>query len=146
MVRRNFTVDTLLEMKDAGLIAASAAALVATVAKVIDLGAGMVEGNIVLDVTAIEIATGDESYDIVLQLSSDSDFGTDTNIVDQCDMHLGASGTKRTDSNADDVIGRYIVPFTNERGGTVLRYARLYTVVAGTIATGINYTGRMSKN
>ena len=88
----------------------------------------------------------DEGYDIVLQLSPDAAFGTAANIVDQCDLHLGADGVKRTDSDKDDIVGRYIVPFCNERAGTTYRYARLYTVVVGTIATGINYTGRMSKS
>ena len=140
-MRKNFTLDDSgFTLKAAGLIAASAA--VATIA---DLGAGYVEGNVVIDVTALEIADNDELYDIVVQLSSDSDFGTDTNIVEKCALSLSAAEVKRTDANKDDIIGRHILPFNNLYATTVYRYLRIYTVVAGTIATGINYTARIAK-
>ena len=51
----------------------------------------------------------------------------------------------RTDGTVDAVTGRYILPFDNEYAGAVYRYMRLYTVVAGTIATGINYTAYVVK-
>jgi len=145
MTRRNLVVDDELELKDAGLVASSAAAQVDSAAAVLDLGGGFVEGNIVIDVTALEIADNDETYDITVQLSPDADFGTAGNIVDWMTLHLGAKEIKRTDSDKDDTTGRYILPFTNERGGTLYRYLRLYTVVDGTIATGINYIARLSK-
>jgi hypothetical protein len=144
-VRRNFTVDTLTPLKDAGLVAVSAAAQVSSADQIVDLGAGFVEGNIVIDLTALEIDTADETYDIVAQLSPDADFGTAGNMVERLALHLGAKGTKRTDCDRDDVVGRYVLPFDNEFGGTVYRYLRLYTVVGGTIATGINYSGRLAK-
>ena len=145
MENKRFTFDAELELKDAGLVAASAAAQVDSAAKVLDLGAGLVEGDIVIDVTALEIASNDETYDIVAQLSPDATFGTAGNIVDRADLHLGAKETKRTDSDADDVAGRYTLPVNNEFAGTVYRYMRLYTVVAGTIATGINYSAFLAK-
>ncbi len=70
-MRRNFTFDEALELKDAGLVAASAAATVDSSAKILDLGSGFVEGNIVLEVTALDIDGNNELYDIVAQLSSD---------------------------------------------------------------------------
>lgn len=145
MDSKRYTFDANLEMKDAGLVAASAAAQVDAAAKVLDLGAGFVEGDIVIDVTALEIASNTELYDIVLQLSSDADFGTDTNIKERCQLNLSAAEVKRTDANADDAIGRYVLPFNNELKGTLYRYARLYTVVAGDVATGINYSAFMAK-
>jgi len=141
MARKNYTVDdSSLTLKAAGLIAASAA--VATIA---DLGAGFVEGVVVIDITALEIASNDELYDIVVQLSPDAAFGTDTNIVEKCALNLSAAEVKRTDANVDDAIGRYILPFNNLYQTTYYRYLRLYTVVAGTIATGINYKARLAK-
>ncbi len=140
MVRRNFTTDDGLALKAAGVIAASAA-----VATILDLGDGFVEGNIVIDVTALEIASNDEIYDIVAQLSPDAAFGTAGNIVERCSLTLCALEVTRTDAAKDAAIGRYILPFDNEFGGTLFRYLRLYTVVAGTIATGINYAARMCK-
>jgi len=140
MARINKTLDDSGQtLKAAGLIAAPAACT-----PIADLGAGFVEGNIVIDVTALEL-NADEIYDIILQLSPDAAYGTDTNIREKLGISLSAAEVKRSDANVDDVIGRYIVPFNNDHAGTIYRYARLYTVVAGTIATGINYTARLSK-
>ena len=36
-----------------------------------------------------------------------------------------------------------LTPFTNERNGEVFRYLRVYTDVAGDIATGINFTAHI---
>lgn len=132
--------DAAMQFKDAGLIAASAAATVGGSAKVVDLGTGLFQGCMILNVSALEIATGDEAYTIVVQLSSDADFGTAGHIVEACALHLGAKGTKLTDSDRDDTAGRYKLYFDNENDAALYRYARVYTVVAGTIATGINYT------
>jgi hypothetical protein len=149
------TFDANLELKDAGLVAASAAATVDESAKVVDLGStgpstltsgvGFTRGDIVIDVTALEIASDDEIYKIVVQLSSDSDFGTDTNIVDAMQLTLAAAEVQESDANADDVIGRYILPFHNWYAETLYRYMRLYTIVAGTIASGINYSAYLSR-
>jgi len=141
MVRRNYTLD------DSGLTIKASAAVGATAAGsvIADLGAGFLEGNMLIDVTDIEIADNDETYDIILQLSPDAAFGTAGNIREKLGIHLGAKEIKRSDCDADDVIGRDIVPFNNDVAGTVYRYARIYTVVGGTIATGITYYARLCK-
>lgn len=134
------TFDSDLEFKDAGLVAASAAATVDGAAKIVDVGTGLFRGCMLFDVSALEIASNNELYDIVIQGSSDSDFGTDTNIVELAAINLSAADVKRTDCNKDDAIGRYKLYFDNEQNGTFYQYLRVYTVVDGTIATGINYT------
>jgi hypothetical protein len=128
-------------MKAAGLIAASAA-----VATVVDLGTASqkegqarFEGRLIIDATAVEVATGDELYDIVLQGTNTAAFTDDTDIVDLCSLTLGDATQMRSSMNQDGGIGRYELLFTNVYAGTAYRYIRLYTVVAGTIATGINY-------
>jgi hypothetical protein len=126
-----------LELKDAGLVAADAAATVDGSAKIIDLGTGFVAGEIVIDVTAIEIASNDERYDITLQLSDSATFAS--GIVDRCCLSLGAHEVLPGDT--DSATGRHTLPFNNRyKDETVYRYARLYTDVTGTIATGINYS------
>ncbi|MEN6306674.1 MAG: hypothetical protein ABFD91_02870 [Anaerohalosphaeraceae bacterium] len=145
MSAKRYTFDAGLELKDAGLVAASAAAQVNSAARVLDLGSGLVEGDIVLDVSALEIASKDEVYDIIAQLSPDADFGTAGNIVERCALNLSAKEVKRSDCDKDDTIGRHILPFNNEHKDMLYRYARLYTVVAGTIATGINYSAFLAK-
>lgn len=125
-----YTYDNSLLLKSAGLLASS------TNGSIVDLGSGFVEGDIVIDLTACEIATGDEKYTISLEASNTADMTTGSvalvskvfgNLVDPMDAALSTAG-------------RYVIPFRNEEGGTVFRYVRLRTVVAGTIATGINYS------
>lgn len=156
---RNQTFDTALEMKDAGLVAASAPAQVDAAAKVIDVGALTVgwnapmgpnnrigpsfSANLQVDVSAIEVASDDEIYDIVVQGSNTAAFADDTDIVDLCQISLGSAGGKRSDCNRADTTGRYIQPFHNIHAGVCYRYLRVYTIVGGTVATGINYTARL---
>lgn len=128
--------DTALLMKDAGLVAASAAATVAGNARVIDLGAARVDGRVIIDATAIEVDSNNEKYDIELQVSNASNFGSGIFIAGK--VTLGHSST--TNESASTAVGRRELAFTNEINGTVYRYARLFTRVAGTVSTGINYT------
>jgi hypothetical protein len=132
-----YTFDKDLQLKDAGLVAASAAAQVGGAAKILDLGAGRFDGVVVVDLAAVEVATGDESYHIECQFSNDSAFGS-TNIVG-ASVKLGDS-TVNFGSADTPATGRVEIPFTNEILGTIYRYMRLFTRIAGTIATGINYT------
>lgn len=131
----NYTYDTDLELKAAGLVAASADG------SILDIGAGFVDGDIVLDVSAVEIATGDEIYTISIEMSN------------VAAMTSGSScAAKKVFGNlvvpmdaALSTAGRYVVPFRNEEGGTLFRYVRLSTLVAGTIATGINFSAFIAK-
>lgn len=134
--------DTGLLMKDAGLVAADAAATVDSVAKIADVGAGLVEGHMVCDITAFNVDNNDELYLIKLQGSSEADFGSD--IEDLAILGVGATETM-IGTDTDSEIGTYRVPFSNERNGTVYRYLRVYTDVTGTVGTGINYTARLEK-
>ena len=88
MSKKTTTYDSTLVMKDAGLVAASAAATVSSVAKVIDLGSGVVEADVVVDVTACEVASRDESYRIAIQISDTSDFSD--SIYEIENIQLGA--------------------------------------------------------
>lgn len=135
-VETHYTLDDNLKLKAAGLVAASAAGSL-----ILDMGANShVSGDVVIDVSALEIASNDESYWIVVQGSPDATFGTAGNVHELSALHLGAKEIKLTDSDKDDVTGRYVLPFTNRAYDTIFRYVRIYTVVAGTIATGINYS------
>lgn len=136
--RPTYTLDGLLIMKDAGLVAASAAAQVSSAAKVADVGTGFVEGNLVIDVTAIEVASGDEGYKIGIEGSTTTGFSSGTE-VELASILLGDSSV--TGGDTDSATGRYTLPFNNrEVDGTCYRYLRVYTTVQGQVATGINYT------
>ena len=130
-----FTYDTALVAKTAGLLAASADGTI------IDLGDGLVDGFLVIDLTACEIATGDERYTVSLEGSDVAAMTSGSvclakkvfgNLVVPMDAALSASG-------------RYVIPFCNEEGGETFRYVRLSTLVAGTIATGINFSAFLAK-
>lgn len=137
-MRKSFTQDSTLVLKTAGLIAASADG------SILDLGDGLVEGYLVIDLTACEIATGDEIYTISLEGSNVAAMSSGSvclakkvfgNLVVPMDAALSTAG-------------RYIIPFMNAEsvGGNVYRYVRLSTLVAGTIATGINFSAFIAKD
>jgi hypothetical protein len=135
----DFTYDNLLLMKDAGLVAASAAATVATVAKILDMGASRNDARVILDFTAVEADTNDERYDIILQGSNSATFaGGGTPTVNLGAILMGDATT--TLETVDTAIGRRELAFCTEVNGVTYRYVRLYTRVVGTIATGINFT------
>lgn len=137
MNRPTFSFDATKIMKATGLIDTSGAN-----ANVIDLGPEAPPQflGLVIDVGAIEIADDDETYTIVVQGSNDANFGTAGNIVDLVSLQLGAKETKPTDSDRDDSTGRRIIGIYNVGEDNVpLRYLRLYDVVGGSVATGINY-------
>lgn len=134
--RNSFLFDAALSLKAAGLVAAS------TDGSIIDLGDGLVDAYVVVDLTACEIATGDEIYTISLEGSNVAAMTSGSvclakkvfgNLVAPMDAALSASG-------------RYVIPFRNEEAGTVYRYVRLSIAVAGTVATGINFSAFIAKD
>ena len=129
-------------LKDAGLVAADAAGTVDSVAKVADLGAGLVEGHMICEITAFNVDDNDELYLIKLQGCDDESF-TDT-IEDLAILGVGAKETM-IGTDTDSETGTYKVPFSNERNGTIYRYVRVYTDVTGTVGTGINYSAYLTK-
>jgi hypothetical protein len=142
--RPTASFDADLEFKDAGLVAASAAATVDSAAKVVDLGTGFFQGKMWIDVTAIEVDTGNESYKIAVELSDASGFSAGSEF-ERCAIVLGDSSIHGGD--ADTAVGRYSLDFDNRMAnGNLYRYARVYTTVAGTVATGINFTAFADKH
>jgi hypothetical protein len=131
------TFDTLLQLKDAGLVAASAAAQVSSADKIVDLGLGRVEADVIIDATAVEVATGDELYTVIAEFSNSASFAS--GIVPGAMQYLGDAAAIPGGGDTDNGVGRYKLPFTNVINDVHYRYMRLYTVVAGTIATGVNY-------
>lgn len=134
----SYIFDAATELKDAGLVETSAAATVDASAKILNLGAAYMEGAVVIDISAIEVATGNELYQIGWQLSDSSTFAS--NIYEAATLCVGDSSVIGGD--VDTAIGRYILRVTNEHGGTIYPYARLYTTISGSIAGGggINYS------
>ena len=127
--------DADLEVKADGAVTSS------TNHSILDLGPGLFEGELVIDVSAIETGTGDETYDLTLDGSNDS--GHASGVSQLCTKFLG-----NAQGNMDQATGtgRFVVPFKNEENGTIFRYVRLASVVAGTITTGITFHAWIAKH
>lgn len=128
------------------LLRAAGAAITATEvgATILDLGTGLVEGDLVLDVTALDTVTGDESYQFILEGSPDANFGTAANIKVMAELRVGGA-TGNAPNGSADVPGRFLINFRNERNGTTYRYVRLRTIIAGTTPS-ITFSGFLTKD
>jgi len=138
MAVRGFTYDVSWQLKAAGAITSSAA--VATIVDTLNgatLNSGVevprLDGIVVIDVTAIDIASTNETYDIIVQVSNSSTFASTVNNRTALKLGIGVAG-----QSAGDVIGRYELPFDNCINEVNFRYVRLYTLVGGTTPS-INY-------
>lgn len=130
-----FQYDDDLSLKAAGLVATTT-----TETTIVDLGAGIVDGFLVLDVSAVEVADGSEIYLICLEGSNVAAMTSGSVTLAQIEM-----GNASAPADADTATGRFAIPFRNEQNGTVYRYVRIYTEVAGTVATGINFAAFVAK-
>ncbi len=139
--QKGATFDALSQLKDAGLVAASAAATVSSVAKILDVGLSRIDARVIVDLTAVEVDSSNEKYEIEVQLSNSSSFAS--GIFIGAMLKLGHSSV--SNESASTATGRREIHFTNEIDGTLYRYVRVYTRIAGTVATGINYTAWLAK-
>lgn len=135
-----FTYDNAL------LIRATGAAITSTEtgSVILDVGAGLFGGFLVADITAIDTTTGDEAYSLMLEGSPDAAFGTAGNIRVVSELRIGGA-TFTTPNGAADGVGRFAIPFRNERNGTTYRYLRLYTLIAGT-SPSITFSAFLAKH
>lgn len=128
-----YDVKTIL--KAAGLVAASANGTG------IEVGSGKINARMVVDVSAVEIADGDEVYALHFVGGDDASF---TNWTSLACLELGAS-TTGIEGNVDSEIGRHEIIVSNEKGGVIYPHVRLRTVVSGTVGTGINFSAYLSE-
>lgn len=129
------TYDGALVLKEAGLVAATAAGSL-----ILDLGDGLTLADLIVDVSALEVATGDEIYTVALE-------GSNVAAMTSGSVTLAAKalGNAPAPADADTSTGRHLIPVTNELNGTLYRYVRIHTTVAGDVATGINYSAFLAK-
>jgi len=84
----------------------------------------------VIQVTAIDIATGDEGYKILVVGSNASDMSTGNICLGS--IQLGKAAHTDVPTAPDSTTGTYEVPFSNEQAGVFYEYVALYLVIAGT--------------
>lgn len=130
-----YTYDNALLLKAAGAVAAT------TNHPVLDVGPGLFEGDLVIDVVSVESDSANEIFTLSVEASNVAamDSGsvcTAKKVFGQLVVPMDAALT---------APGRYVIPFRNEENGVIFRYIRLHTLVAGTIATGISFTAFIGK-
>lgn len=126
--------DSLDSAGNVSAITASQVGKVLDVAKIIDLGDGLVEGYMIVDIDAIDISAADELYEIFLQGAQSATFATAGLVRNLAALELGSGEllTNATATTGDQGAAgdRYVVPFRNELNGTVYRYVRAYQQIA----------------
>jgi hypothetical protein len=150
--KQSYTFDADLELKDAGLIAADEnATQVDSSDAIIDLGDGRMTGTLVINATAVDVAGGDEVYQIQTMYSNSSIHAS--GVIAGVAFALGDSAGLATlfaaptvSPDADVGVGRYEIPISNVFNGVTYRYLLLAVDLTGTHATGVNFTAYVSKD
>lgn len=131
--RMTFTYDDLLCLHEweTALTASDYGSDADDTAIVLDLGTGFFEGNCIIDVSELDVDTGNELVTLYLQLSAVAACASA-----QYNIPLLVLGdATQLDGDTDMATGRYTVPFNNMiADGVCKRYARLRIVIAGTVA------------
>lgn len=144
---RTYSFDANLEFSDnAAAYTASGYLQKGGADGVIDLGGNQgtspaqqarIDAMAIFDVTAVDIASGNETYQLDVVVSNDPAFATTLAIA--AGVQLGKGASLRVVAT-DSVIGRYEVGFTNQVAGTIYQYMKAYLTVAGTTPS-INIEG-----
>lgn len=132
MGSRVYTFDSQTQLSDqSGAITASAAAQVGGSNQIIDFGLNTrIDAQVIIDVSAIDIASTDEAYCFMIQGSASSSFAS--GIKNLGEMTIGATAGAGMGGAADSLIGRYEFGITNEQADVMYRYVRLYRLISGT--------------
>lgn len=142
--QKDATYDHATLLKDAGAVTSSAAAEVASAARVLDLGMdSRVDGRVIADITAITTAAADQVYGIEFQVSNSATFAS--GVVVAASLRVGHATAVGGSSNTA-APARLELGVTNEVNGVRYRYARAFTRVAGTGSPSINYTAHLARH
>jgi len=91
-----------------------------------------IDAACVIDITAIDEASSNETYQFDIMVSNDPAFGAG-NIVNAGGIQVGKGASLRGPvAQADSATGRIELLWTNQIAGTIYEYAKLYVTMAGT--------------
>lgn len=137
---RTYSFDANLEVSDnAAAYTASGYLQKGGADGLIDLGGNQgtspvqsarIDAMLILDVTAIDLTSGNETYQIDVLGCNDSAFGS--NVQCLAGIQLGKGASLRNANSIDSVAGRYELGFTNQAGGNLYEYVKVYLTVGGT--------------
>lgn len=109
---------------------------------IVDVGAGEVRGDWVVEVTNIDFTTGDEVYRIILEGSNSATFAS--GVEPLAEVQLADATAYVGNGDVDGAAGRYVCGISNKRRDTVYRYLRVTNVLGGTTPI-IDYVSFLSK-
>lgn len=91
-----------------------------------------IDAMAIFDVPTIDIASGNETYQLDIMVSNDPAFAA-ASVVCAAGIQLGKGASLRgAVAQKDSVIGRYEVPFTNNIAGALYQYCKVYLTAGGT--------------
>ncbi len=123
--QKGFTYDAELLLKASGAVTATGAS------SILNLGDARWDGRVVVDVSALDVAGGDEGYELRVQVSDSASFASGIQTVGA--FKFGDSTL--TGGSADTVVGRYELGVSNEFNGTIYTYIRINAVIVGATAS-----------
>lgn len=148
---RTYTFDANLQFADGGAaVTANGYAQVGGATAILDLGGNQstspvqqarIDAVAVIDVTAIKISAGNETYKLYVVGSNDPGLATGNQVLGE--IMIG-KGTSLDILNAvDSVTGRYEILFSTNQAGSLYEYFGVYVIVGGTLPS-ITFDGFVS--
>lgn len=128
MARRWYPRDAQLTILSGNSTAATADDDNGLADAILDIGSGRFDASLVFDVSAIDVSSSDEQYDIIIQGSTSATFAS--GIQELGRMKLGHTSTRK--GAGSSTTGRYEILFTNEVANVEYRYMRALLDVTGT--------------
>lgn len=107
----------------------------------INIGRGRIEGYWVIDLSALDVSSGNETYVLYLLASNDIAFGNgNVEVLASHDWAAATAGrvvptilgASPTVPIAGTNATRHVIPYSNMMGGFVLQYLQAYLVAGGT--------------
>lgn len=137
----HFTVPVDANMQFASAQTLTATGYINNSNAVLDVQPGRFTGMLAIDISAIDVSSGDETYKINLFGSNDAAFGNgNVDLLAYHDFAAATAGRQVATILAPSpaipptgLAGSFIyLPFTNLMQGFIYRYLKLYAVIGGT--------------
>lgn len=99
-----------------------------------------IDAMLVLDITALDITSGNETYQIDVMVSNDPNFAA-ANVICAAGIQFGKGASLRgAVAQKDSVIGRIELGFTNNIAGSIYEFMKVYLTTGGTTPS-VNISG-----
>jgi hypothetical protein len=128
MAQRYYPLDALTKFGEDVTLTATGNFQINSADVVLKIGKGRQDMSLIVDVAALDVASGNELYDLLLQGCNAQDFSTA--IENLAHIELGHTSVRKGGARTSP-IGRYAIPVSNELLGE-FEFVRLRLVAAGT--------------